>query len=55
MGSDFHWDEVEEQGGGFPAEVEATLGLATLGGLDGAWAFAAVVPGCLGMRKQPLC
>jgi len=55
MGSGFHWDEEEEQGGGFLAEVEATLGLATSGGLDGAWALAAAVLGCLGRRKLPLC
>jgi len=49
------WDEVEEQGGDFPAEVEAKSGRAASGELDGAWALAAVVQGCLGKRKLPLC
>jgi len=55
MGLGFHCYEVEEQGGGFPAEVEVTLGLATSGGSDGAWAFAGAVLGCLGKRKRLLC
>jgi len=54
-GSGFRWDEVEEQGGGFPAEEEESPGRVASGGSDGAWAVAAVAPGCLGRRKRPLC
>jgi len=54
-GLGFRWDEVEERGGGFPAEEEATAGRATSGGLDGASALAAAAPGCLGRRKLPSC
>jgi len=54
-GLGFRWGEAEEQGGGFLAEEEATLGRAISGGWDGAWALAAVARGCLGRRKPPLC
>merc|ERR1712130_906485 len=55
-GLGFRWDEVEEQGGGFPAEqVEVTSVQATSGGSGGALALAAVAPGYLGRRKRLLC
>merc|ERR1712150_289677 len=55
-GLGFRWDEVEEQGGGFPAaQAEGTSVQATSGGSGGALALAAVAPGYLGRRKRQLC